>query len=168
MATVKGPFKIRWGSNPIVLVSELSNNYEQDSEDVDTFDGSKVTFDGAISASVDVSILANDIPALAALLPQYFVATGNTMSTGETVTSPTGAIDINAAGCDAVVESKNLDIISCGNPGQVYRLVNARTKLSAVDFETTHRVITISFIGVPESGKGVVQFFSTVDTPVVS
>lgn len=159
MATVKGPFTFQWGANPIVMVSEISNNYEQDTEDVDTLDGLRVSFDGPISTTVDVTILSNDIPVLAALLPQYHVANGETMSTGEVVNDPDGAIDVKAASCGGATVFEDLEIISCDNPGQVYRLVNARSRVSSVDFETNYRTVTITFVGQPESGVGVIQFF---------
>lgn len=156
---IKGPFKLRWGANPIVQVSEVATNYDQDTEDVDTIDGHRISFDGPISSSVDVTLLGNDIPALGALLPQFFVAKGGTMSTGEEVVDEDGAIDVVAAGCATETVFNNLEVESCENPGNVFRLVNARTRVSAVDHTTNYRTVTISFVGQPESGMGVVQFF---------
>lgn len=159
MATIKGPFKIRWGANPIVLVTEIATNYEQDSEDVDTVDGARVSFDGPMSATVELTLLDNDIPVLSALLPQYHVANGETMSTGEVVNDPDGAIDVKAASCETESIYDNLEVESCENPGNVFRLVNARTRISSVDHETSYRTVTITFVGQPESGVGIIQFF---------
>lgn len=159
---VKGPFSIKWGSNPVVDVSEIGFNYDVATNDYQTVDGRTYTVDGAITASIDLTLLASDVEALSAILPQYYVAEGETMSTGETAPEG-GAIDIVAAQCDTTNTNYDLDIISCN--GEVTRLVNARTSLSTVDIaDNALRTVTVTFRGEPEQGEGIIQFFKNAES----
>lgn len=158
MALVKGPFSIQWGSNPVLDVSELTFNYDQASNDYETLDGRTYTVDGAITASVELTLLSSDVDALATIFPQYYVAKGSKLSTGETVSDDDGAIDIVAASCDTATSNYNLEITAC--TGEVTRLVNARTTLSGIDFaDNAVRTVTVTFRGEPEQGQGIIQFF---------
>lgn len=162
MSLVKGPFTIKWGSNALLDVSELGFNYDVASNDYETLDGRTYTVEGAITASVDLTLLSSDVPALATIFPQYFVAKGGTLSTGEKVTSEDGAIDIVAASCDTTASKYDLEITSCN--GETTRLVKARTSLSAVDFaDNAVRTVQVTFRGEPESGEGIVQFFNGIE-----
>ena len=155
---VKGPFSIQWGSNPILDVSELGFNYDVATNDYETIQGTTYTVEGAITASVEVTLLASDVASLATIFPQYFVPKGGTLSTGEQVTGEDGAIDIKAAACDSSSSNYNLEITSCN--GEVTRLVNARTSLTGVDFAyNSVPTVTVTFRGEPESGQGIIQFF---------
>lgn len=159
---VKGPFSIKWGENPVVDVSEIGFNYDVATNDYQTVDGRTYTVDGAITASIDLTLLASDVEALSAILPQYYVAEGETMSTGETAPEG-GAIDIVAAQCDTTNTNYDLDIISCN--GEVTRLVNARTSLSTVDIaDNALRTVTVTFRGEPEQGEGIIQFFKNAES----
>lgn len=90
------------------------------------------------------------------------------MSTGETVNEANGAIDVLALDCDDEPVYNDLDIISCANPGQVFRLVNARTKLDSIEFDDKIRKVMVKFIGEPAQGDGNVQFFKEGTINVVS
>lgn len=163
MALVKGPFSLKWGENPILDVSEIGFNYDVATNDYETVDGRTYTIDGAITASIDVTLLSSDVDALKTILPQYFVAQGSKLSTGETVQDEKGAIDIVAASCDTTNTNYNLDIISC--TGESTRLVNARTSLSTVDIaDNSLRTVTITFRGEPEQGQGIIQFLGAADS----
>lgn len=173
MALVRGPFVLRWGENTLVDVSEISLEYDQDSNDYTTVDNRRYTIDGAINASVTLTFLASDVPALAAVLPQYRVADGGTLSSGETVTTTDGAvdgaIDIVAASCDSDPVYNDLDVIGCGTNGQVFRLKNARTKIDSMEFaDNAVRTVTVAFIGEPDPGVGNIQFFRENDITTVS
>lgn len=169
MALVRGPFDVKWGSNTLVDISEISVEFDQDSNDYTTVDNRKYTIDGAITATVSATFLKADIPALAAVLPQYHVAQGGTMSTGESVTGINGAIDLVAASCESDPVYNNLDIISCGTNGQVLRLVNARTKIDSMEIaDNSVLTVTVMFVGEPDSGVGNLQFFGENDLSVVS
>lgn len=159
MALVIGPFNLTWGANTLNNIEEISNEYAQDSEDYTTVQHQTYELDGAIKSTVTLTLLASDVPALAAVLPQHHVANGGTMSTGETVTDIAGAIDMAAGDCDDDTVYNDLDIVSCANPGQVYRLVNARTKLDGVEFDDKIRKVMIKFVGEPAPGEANVQFF---------
>lgn len=158
MELVRGPFSIQWGNNPILDVSEIGFNYDVATNEYSTVDGRTVTVEGAITASVELTLLSSDVDALKTVLPQYYVAKGSTLSTGETVEAEEGAIDIVAASCDTSTTNYPLDITSCN--GEVTRLVNARTSLTSQEFaDNAVRTVTITFRGEPEQGKGIVQFF---------
>lgn len=164
---VKGPFSIKWGDNPILDVSDLTFNYDVATNDYETIQGTTYTVDGAITASVELTLLKSDVEALRAIFPQYFVAQGEKLSTGETVKSENGAIDIVAASCDTTSTNYNLDIISCA--GDITRLVNAKTSLSGMEIaDNSLRTVTITFRGEPgldENGKtiGIVQFLDAAE-----
>lgn len=158
---VKGPFNVEWGGNTLTDVSEIALEYEQATNDYATVDGRSYTIDGAITASVSLTLLASDVSALAVVLPQYFVPMGGTMSSGEEVLADEGAIDIRAASCDAESIFNDLDVISCGQPGDVFRLKNARTRIDSMEFaDNVIRTITVMFVGEPEQGVGNIQFFT--------
>lgn len=160
MALVRGPFDLRWGSNTLQDVSEISLDYEQETNDYTTVDNRRYTIDGAITASVTVTFLGSDVAALAAVLPQFHVANGGTLSTGETVTDADGAIDVVAASCESDPVYNNLDIVSCGTNGQVFRLNNARTRIDSMEFaDNAVRTVSIAFVGEPAAGEANIQFF---------
>lgn len=168
MTLVKGPFDITWGGNTLLSIEEISVDYEQDSEDYTTVQHQTFELDGAIKASTTLTLLASDVSALAAVLPQHHVLNGGTMSTGETVNNASGAIDVVALDCDTSPVYNDLDITSCANPGQVFRLVNARTRLDGIEFDDKVRKVTVKFIGEPAQGDANVQFFREGTISVVS
>ena len=158
MALVKGPFTLKWGSNTLTNVKEISTNYDVESSDFKTLDGRTFKIEGAHSASVEVTLLESDVAAIRTILPQYYVAKNAKLSTGETVNNEAGAIDIVAAKCDTTTTSYDLDIVSCN--GQVTRLVNARSALSSTEFEdNVVRTVTITFTAEPKAGQAALQFF---------
>ena len=169
MSLVRGPFDIRWGNNTLLDISEISLDYSQDSNDYTTVDNRKYTIDGAITATVTLTLLKSDVPALAVVLPQYHVASGGTLSSGETVSGTDGAIDVVAASCDSDPVYDDLDIISCGTNGQVFRLKNARTKIDSMEFaDNAVRTVSVMFVGEPDAGEANIQFFAENDITTVS
>ena len=157
---VKGSFEIQWGANTLLDISEVSLDYEQNSNDYETIQGQTYSIEGAIRASVTLTLLKSDVESLAVVLPQYYVANGGTMSSGETVSDPDGAIDVKAASYDTSPAYNDLDIISCGTPGDVFRLKNARTVIDSMEFaDNSVRTVSVRFVGEPEAGSGNIQFF---------
>jgi hypothetical protein len=162
MATLKGPFIVKWGNNTLQNVQDYSFDYSVDSSDYTTLDGKKTTFDGAVSASASIQLLRSDVPALATVLPQYYVPQGGTMSTGEIVANAGGAIDVGAASCNSTPVYNNLDIISCGTNATVVRLVNCRTSIDSIDLQdSTVLTFTIRFSSEPTGNSGSVQVFTS-------
>ena len=158
MSLVRGPFTVAWGSNTILDVSELTFNYDVATNDYETIQGDTYTVDGAITASVELTLLASDVEALSTIFPQYYKAEGETMSDG-TVAPEGGAIDIVAASCDTTDTTYPLDITSC--TGQVLRLRNARTSLSGIEIQDNSvRVVTVTFRGEAK-GAAIVQMFGS-------
>lgn len=164
MSLVKGPFNFKWGSNTLSNISEISVDYTVDSSDTSTLDGNTFSVQTGLSATVTLTLLDNDIASLATVLPQYYVAQGDTLSTGETVGESQGAIDITAASCDTSDVYNQLDIYACGTNAQVMRLVNARTQVDSIDIGDGLRTVAVQFIGEPASGQAVVQFLQDDET----
>lgn len=159
MALVRGPFDLTWGGNTITEVETIAVDYAVDSTDYQTVQHQTFELDGSTKASVTLTLLASDVAALAVVLPQFHVANGGTLSTGEVVNNPGGAIDVAAASCSSDTVYNGLIISSCANPAHVFRLVNARTRLDSIDFDGKIRKVTVKFIGEPEPGEASVQFF---------
>lgn len=164
----KGPWTLTWGDNIITDVEEIDVEHEVSSDDFETIQGRTIEIDGPFKASAIVTLLVADIPALAAILPQYFVANGGVLSTGETVNNADGAIDIQPNNCDAAVVTNNLDIASCGNPGQVARIVSARTQIEGLDVDNKIAKVMVKFIGEAEATEATLQFFREGTISVVS
>lgn len=164
MSLVKGPFNFKWGANTINNVSDISVDYSVDTNDTTTLDGNKYTVETGMSATVTLTLLDNDIASLAMLLPQYYVAMGGTLSTGETVGQSQGAIDVTAASCTTSDVYHQLDIYACGSNAQVLRLVRARTRIDSVDIADGLRTVAVQFIGEPAAGDGVIQFLQDNET----
>lgn len=165
---VKGPFNLSWGDNVLADVEEIEVDSEISRDDFETVQGKTITVDGSRKATIKTTILASDIPSLAALMPQYFVPNGGVLSTGETVNHAEGAIDISAAvACDQSEITNNLDIEACGTPSDVFRLVNARSSFEDIEFDKIRKV-GVTFIGQPEGDEGILQFFRKGTISVVS
>lgn len=166
---VRGPFTVKWGANTLEDITEVSLDYEQETNDYTTIDNRRYTIDGAINASVSVTLLKSDVAALAMVIPQYVVANGGLMSSGETVTSADGAIDVLAASCENDPVYNDLDIIGCGANAEVFRLKNARTRIDSMELaDNSVRTVTVVFVGEPASGEANVQFFKQNGLSVVS
>lgn len=159
MALARGPFNFRWGINLLTDIEEVSTEFEQDSEDYSTLQGNVYELDGPMKVALTATFLSTDIPTLAVLLPQYYVANGETLSTGETVTDAVGAIDVRPAACDEELVMEDLDIESCADPSNILRLKNMRTKIDSVELDNKVRKVIIRFVGEASSGQAVMQFF---------
>lgn len=155
---IKGPFSLKWGDNIIEDVEELDVEHTIGSEEFETIQGRTYEIDGAYKVSATLTLLDSDIDVLAVLLPQHYVANGEQMSTGETVTDENGAIDIKAAECDEDAVTNNLDIISCSNPSNVLRLVDCRTKIDSIEIDKVQKV-AIKFVGEAPADEATIQFF---------
>lgn len=165
MSLVKGPFRFKWGDNQLTNISEISTDFAVETSETTTLDGGSFSVQTGMTASVTLTLLDNDVASLATILPQYYVATGGTLSTGEVVSSPDGAIDIVAASCAAVEIHNPLDVYDCTG-GQVMRLVNARTQIDTVDIGDGLRTISVMFVGEPSGGQAVMQLLGSQDAPI--
>lgn len=168
MSIIRGPFELKWGDNTLTDIEEISLEHTIDSEEFQTVQGKTIEIDGAYKVSATITLLASDISALAVLLPQHFIENGGVLSTGETVNNAQGAIDIRAGSCTESIIYNNLDITSCGNPGQVARIVNARTKLEGVEIDNKVQKVMVKFIGEAAQNEATMQFFKSGTIAVVS
>lgn len=168
MSLVRGPFELKWGDNVLTDIEEIDFSHEIDSDDLQTLEGRTLEVDGSYKATATLTLLGTDIAAIAALLPQHFVANGGTMSTGETVQTAVGAIDVAPHACDEELIYNNFDIISCGNPGQVTRIVHARTKLEGIEFDNKLQKVMVKIVGEAAQDEATVQMFKEGSINVVS
>lgn len=160
MALVKGPFTLKWGNNTLTDVESVDLSFDQESNDYTTVDGRTITLKGAIKASATITLLASDAATLAPVLPQFAKAAGQTVSSGETVATGKVAIDVLAGDCTSVETKNDLDIISCGNPGEILRLKACSTSLSSVALENNQvRTVELTFTGEPAQGVAAIQAF---------
>lgn len=165
---IRGPFDLQWGDNVIADVEEISIEHEIDSEDYQTVQGRTLEIDGSYKVTATLTLLSSDIPTLSAILPQYFVPNGGIMSTGETVNNADGAIDVKAAQCDENLIFNHLDIISCANPANVLRIVNARTKIDGIEIDNKLQKVMVKFVGESAVDEATVQFFRQGTINIVS
>lgn len=168
MALVRGPYDLTWNGSTLSTIEEITVEYTQDSEDYTTVQHQTFELDGPIKASVTLTLLASDVAALRLVLPQYHVANGGTLSTGERVSEANGAIDVKALDCDEATVYSDLDINACGSQSSVFRLVNARTRLDGVEFDDKVRKVMVKFIGEPSQNEATIQFFEENSIAVVS
>lgn len=168
MALVRGPFTIKWGDNVITDIEEISVEHTIDSEDYQTIQGRTLEVDGPFKVTATITLLASDIPALAAVLPQHFVANGGVMSTGETVNNAQGAIDVRAASCDEALITNPLDIISCSTNAVVARIVDARSKMDGIEIDNKLQRVMVKFVGEAPADQATIQFFVEGSINVVS
>lgn len=168
MALTRGPFSVVWGANTITDIETIAFEHTVDSADYQTVQGRTIEVDGSMKSTATITLLGTDIPALAALLPQYFVANGEVLSTGETVSDAGGAIDVAAAACDEELIFNNLDIISCGDPANVLRIVNARTKIEGIELDSKVQKVLIKFVGESSNDEATIQFFKEGTIAVAS
>jgi hypothetical protein len=166
MGKVKGKFDVAWGPNVINYTGEISYSLDQDTEAQTTVQHNRFEVDGGILAKATLTFLHSDIPTLAAVLPQYYKAMGEVMSTGETVTATEGAMDYGA-NCDDDIYH-HLEVTSCGDPGQTFRIVDTRTRINSVDNNDKLRTVKIDFIGEPEGGVAAFQWFAQGGLSAVS
>lgn len=160
----RGPFVFEWnpttGQVVVEDVEQADVTHEIDSEEFNTLGGRRIEVDGNYKAGAALTLLATKVTDLAPILPQHFVAMGETMSTGEVVEDADGAMDFAAQACTTDPVYGDLDIVSCGNPGQVSRLVNARTKFEGIEYSDKLAKVTVRWIGEPASDEATMQFFA--------
>lgn len=161
MSLVKGPFDLQWGSNLLAGINSVKTTYKVNSSNYETVQGNDYTVYGSHLATIEIELIETDIASLAAALPQYFVANGGTLSTGEIVTDVNGAIDIVPGGL-ITPPAHGLIITSSGSPSQIARLVNATSEISAVDIDGAKlRRVSVIFTGSPASNEATMQFFKS-------
>lgn len=153
---LRGPFNLKWGGNTLADIETIGVDYSTDSEDYAANSGSTYQIDKSIKASVSLTFLATDIPALAAVLPQYFVPEGGILGDGSIVIDERGAIDIKADDCDTESVYNDLEIESCGNPSESFKLMTARTLIDSFEIGKIRKIV-VKFIGEPEAGKSIIQ-----------
>lgn len=168
MSLVRGPFDLKWGDNVIQDVEEVNVEHTIATDEFETVQGKNFEVDGAYKVSVILTLLATDLASLAIALPQHFVPNQGTLSTGEKVNNAQGAIDIKPGECDASLIYNNLDVISCANPGQVLRIVNARTKLEGVELDSKLQKVMVKFVGESDADEATIQMFKQGTIAVVS
>lgn len=154
---VRGPFNLIYGGNTLAEISTLKVDLSIDTTDTATVQGHKKRTFGAQMVNVTATFLESDVASLAIALPQYVVANGSTLSTGETVTDPAGAIDVvpgktaNATGSDLLIEA-------AGTNGQVGRVLDAISEISGWNVDEKAGTVDVQFTG--QSDLATIQWFN--------
>lgn len=151
------PYEVTYGANVVKNITELTLNQERERETVQYLDGGTGRYNGNWDISVDITVAKDDIDTLAVLVPQYHVADGETMSTGEVVDNEDGAIDVSTANCDTDEVTQHLEIKACN--GRVLRIVDASSDLNTSTFNQNYGTTTVTFYGRAEGGRAAVQYF---------
>lgn len=164
---IRGPFNLIYGGNTLAEISTLKFNYSVDTTDTATVQGHKKRTYGSHEVTITATFLESDVASLALALPQYFVPNGSTLSTGETVTDSTGAIDVvpgktaTAVGADLIVEQ------SAGtSTSNVLRVLDAISEISGVNLDEKAQTVDVEFTG--QSDIGTIQMFLKDAITVVS
>lgn len=153
---IRGPFNLTWGGNTLAEIETVEVEYETNSEDYQANSGQVYEIHKSIKASVRVTFLATDIPSLAVVLPQHFVAKDAQMADGTFVVDNQGAIDVSPDDCDTEPIYNDLEIESCGDPMQSIKLLHARTIVDNIEVGKIRKIV-IKFIGEPPAGSSLIQ-----------
>lgn len=162
---VRGPFTITWGLNTILDIEDFDFSHNIANNDYTNTRGKTFEIDGATKVTITIGLLSTDIPSLAALLPQHYVPFGGVLSTGETVTNSEGAIDAVPHKCADSMLYNNLDIVSCNNPSQITRVINARSKLDSFNISNKLQKVFVRFVSEAPLGQAPVQIINPQSTP---
>lgn len=156
--TIKGPFTLTWGDVVLLQVEDLDLQHSRTTEDHVNVRGKTFEIEKSRKITAILTLLATDIASLAAVLPQYAVPQGDTLSTGQSVTNSEGAVEIIPDACDQEYTYHDLEVASCGDPGEVYRLVNARTVYLGTEITNKIRKVKIAFLGEAPARQASIQF----------
>lgn len=154
---IKGPFNFKLGLNTLADIESVKFDYKVDSADKTTVQGRKKRVYGTHMVVVTATFLESDVPSLAVVLPQYHVANGGTLSSGETVTGVDGALDIIPGGCATGLVKTDLIIESCGTDGEVLRVMECITEIGALSLDDKNRTVDVEFTG--QSDAATIQMF---------
>lgn len=153
---VRGPFTLSWRGSILEDIESVEVEYDTSSEDYEANSGQVYEINKGIKAAIRLTLLANDIASLAAVLPQHFIAQNGILGDGSFVTSERGAIDIRPDQCDIDDIYGDLDLTSCGDLGENLRLKNARTIVDGFEVGKIRKIV-VKFIGEPEPGQSLIQ-----------
>lgn len=165
MSLVKGPYEVKYGVDVLAGIEELSLDYEVNTEDYDTVQGRSYTVTTSHRVAVSMTFLETDVASLAVVLPQYFVANGGTLSSGETVNNADGAIDIVPGTCESSPTRTDVVITSCN--GHVLRIPDAVTEIESVELDAVRKVV-VRFRGEADADVATIQLFAQGAVSIVS
>lgn len=163
---IKGPFDLRFGANTLAEISAVKFAYSVDTTDTPTVQGHKKRTYGAHQVIVTATFLESDVASLAVALPQYFVANGGVLSSGETVTDVNGAMDLVPGGCATGSTLTDLIISSCGTDGQILRVMNCISEIAGLSLDEKNQTVDVDFVG--QSDAATIQLFAKGAISVVS
>lgn len=166
MGLVKGNFNFKLGANVLAEIDEFNVNYDVSTNDHESLQGHTYEIEGGHKVSVEARFLESDVPSLAVALPQFFVANGGTLSTGETVNDANGAIDIVPSQCGDSQDYTDLIIEGCGDNPETARLIDVASRFNGFVLDGGLRKVSVVFNGY--STTGTVQFFRRNAVSIVS
>lgn len=153
---LRGPFTLLWGGNELQDIESVEVNYETNSDDYESNAGNVYQIEKSIKASLRLTFLATDIASMAAVLPQYFVPQNGILGDGNYVFDSRGAIDVVADDCATDPIYNDLQVTACGNPGESFKILNARTVIDAIEIGKVRKIV-VKFIGEPDPGRSIIQ-----------
>lgn len=153
---IRGPFSLTWGGNTLADIEQIGFEYETNTEDYEANSGQVYQIEKSRKAIITLTFLATDIPSLAAVLPQYFVAQDEQMADNTFVVDSRGAIDIRADDCDTEPIYNDLEILACDDPADSFKLLHARTMIEGFEIGKVRKIV-VKFIGEPPAGTSIIQ-----------
>lgn len=160
MSLVKGPFEIKVDADVLAGIEDLDFSYEVDTDSVDTVQGRSYDIAKSHKVSIVATFIETDVASLSVVLPQYHVANGGTLSTGETVASSAGAIDIVPGDCGDTSELGDIIITGCGANAGVLRVVDCVSEIESIAFEDSVRKVGVKLTGNSTGDEATVQMFA--------
>lgn len=154
---LRGPNTLKLGLNTIAEVENIDVSYDVDSDDKKTVQGHTVTLYGAVKVSAKLTMLHSDVTSLAVLVPQNFVANGETLSSGEVVNDPDGAIDVLPAACSAAGLGEDLIIETCGDDGHIVRIMHCISQITGLSVDDKYTTVEVTLTG--QSDGASIQIF---------
>lgn len=157
MPLVQGNFNFKLGLTTLSEIDDFKFNYDVSTDDHESLQGHTYEIEGAHKVSVEARFLESDVPSLAVALPQYYVANGEALSTGETVTDTQGAIDVRPSQCGDSEDLTDLIVTACGTNAQVLRVLQVKSRIGGVELDGNVLKTTVVFTGF--SDDATIQMF---------
>lgn len=154
---IRGPFSLTWGSSTLADIESIEIEHEISTEEYEANSGQTFEIEKSRKTYIKITLLATDIPSLAAVLPQYFVPQSSLMHDGSYVVDSRGAIDVVADDCDTEMIYHKLEIFACANPTESFKVFNCRTVIDSIEIGKVRKIV-VKFIGEPEAGSSLFQF----------
>lgn len=138
---IRGPFNLEWGGNVLAEISEIDIEVNRVTESYVNNSGVIYEIQKGMGISAIITLLATDVASLSAVLPQYFVGNGESLSNGEVVSHAEGSLEIPTGDCDGgEIIYNDLSISSCGGDQDILVIPQARTVFEGIQIDKIRKV----------------------------